>query len=90
MIAENVPHDDGPEGHPKLLNVAVLAAILSVSVRQAHRMNKAGLIPRPLKIGGCVRWREVEIAAWLKCGAPCRAEWEQQRDAKLAPTVEAG
>ncbi|MCH8853923.1 MAG: hypothetical protein IID41_14920 [Planctomycetes bacterium] len=90
MIAENVPHDDRPEGHPKLLNVAALAALLSVSVRQAHRMSRNALIPAPLKIGACVRWHPDEISAWMKAGAPVRSVWEKQRDAKLAPTVEAG
>ena len=79
MIAENVPHDSELEGHPKLLNVAALAQRLSVSVRQAHRMNKAGLIPAPLKIGACVRWHPDEIDRWLQSGAPVRSEWEKQR-----------
>ena len=78
MIAENKPQNDGHDD-PKLLTVSALAGCLSVSVRQAHRMNKAGLIPAPLRIGGCVRWREDEIAAWLKRGAPARSEWEKQQ-----------
>lgn len=88
MIAAN-EHDDGPEGHPKLLNVNALAQCLSVSVRQAHRMNRAELIPAPLKIGACVRWHPDEISAWMKAGAPVRSEWEKQRNPGLAPTVEA-
>ena len=82
MIAENI-NDDGHD-EPKLLNVSALAQCLAVSIRQAHRMNRAGLIPAPLRIGGVVRWREDEIAAWLKCGAPARGEWELNRDAELA------
>ena len=89
MIAASEPHGDGRED-PKLLTVSALAGLLSVSVRQAHRMNRAGLLPRPLKIGGCVRWREDEISRWLKCGAPCRAEWEKKRDTELVPIVEDG
>ena len=78
MIAENTPQNDGCED-PKLLTVSALAGRLSVSVRQVHRMDKASLIPAPLKIGGCIRWREDEISAWLKRGAPARSEWEQQQ-----------
>ena len=78
MIAENKPPDDGLED-VKLLNAKALAGCLSVSVRQLHRMNKAGLIPAPLRIGGVVRWREREISEWMKCGAPERSEWEKQR-----------
>ncbi|MCZ6652967.1 MAG: helix-turn-helix domain-containing protein [Planctomycetota bacterium] len=78
MIAENEPQNDGYDD-PKLLNVSALARCLSVSVRQTHRMNRAGLIPAPLKIGGCTRWCEDEISEWLKCGAPPRGEWEKRR-----------
>lgn len=87
MIAENKPQDDGHDD-PKLLNVKALAGCLAVSVRQTHRMSKAGLIPAPLRIGGVVRWREAEISRWLQSGAPPRNEWERQRDAELVPTVE--
>lgn len=87
MIAANEPQDDGRED-PKLVNVSALARCLSISTRQAHRMNKAGLIPAPLRIGGCVRWREREISEWMRCGAPPRSEWELKRNAELAPTVE--
>jgi len=81
VIAENKPQDDGRDD-PKLLTVSALAGCLAVSVRQAHRMNKAGLIPAPLRIGGCTRWREDEISEWLKCGAPLRSEWESLKQAK--------
>jgi predicted DNA-binding transcriptional regulator AlpA len=77
MIAENVI--DGECEDPKLLTVGALAGCLSVSVRQAHRMNKAGQIPAPLRIGGCTRWREREISEWMRAGAPLRSEWEKQR-----------
>lgn len=77
MIAENRPQNNGCDD-PKLLTVSALAGCLAVSVRQAHRMNKAALIPAPLRIGGCVRWREDEIVAWLQSGAPVRSEWERR------------
>jgi len=35
-----------------------------------------GKLPRPLKIGGAVRWRLDEIRAWLAAGCPNRQEWE--------------
>ena len=78
MIAASEPQDNEHD-NPKLLTVAALAECLSLSIRQAHRMNRAALIPAPLRIGGCVRWREDEISAWLKRGAPARSEWEKQR-----------
>ena len=87
MIAENV-HDDGLED-VRLLNVADLSRCLRISTRQVHRLNRSELLPASLKIGGCTRWRAAEIADWLRCGSPCRADWEKQRDTELVPTVEA-
>ena len=83
MIAPNPnqPHHDELDG-AKLLNAKALAGCLSVSVRQTHRMNRAGLIPAPLKIGGCTRWRLTEISDWLKAGSPRRDRWETMQQAK--------
>ena len=78
MIAKKVLHDNGHED-VKLLNVSALARCLSISTRQAYRLNRAGLIPAPLRIGGCTRWREDEISQWMKCGAPPRSEWEKRQ-----------
>ena len=83
MIAENEPQDNEFED-AKLLNASALARCLSVSLRQAHRMNRSGLIPRPLRIGRCVRWRADEISRWLRCGAPARDQWETMRAEKQA------
>ena len=87
MIAENVT-DDGCED-ATLLTAGDLAKRLRVSLRQVYRMNKSAVIPRPLQLGGCIRWREDEISEWLKSGAPARDAWEARRDTELTPTVEA-
>ncbi len=87
MISQNEPQDNDFED-AKLLNASALARCLSVSMRQAHRMNRAELIPAAVRIGGCTRWRAAEVAAWLRCGSPVRSKWETMRDAELAPTIE--
>ena len=66
----------------ELMTVGELAKRLRVSVRQVHRLNTASLIPAPLRIGGCVRWRGNEISEWMSFGAPIRAEWEQRQAAQ--------
>ena len=82
MIAENKPQDDGCGDPTELLTAGDLARWLKVSLRQIHRMNRSALIPRPLKIGGCTRWREREIFEWMKAGAPVRDKWEQGQAAQ--------
>ena len=83
MIAENLnaTQDDGLDD-VKLLNAKALAGCLSVSLRQLHRMNKAKVIPGPVTLGRCVRWRLTEISDWLAAGSPSREEWESMQRAK--------
>lgn len=90
MIAENLNghQGDGCEDPTELLTAGDLAKKLRVSLRQVRRLHTSGLVPAPLKIGGCLRWREGEISEWLKAGAPVRSEWELKRDVELVPTVE--
>ena len=49
---------------------------LSLSKRQIFRLNSCGKIPKPIKIGGSVRWSEQEISNWLAAGAPDRKTWQ--------------
>ena len=55
-----------------------LADKLGVSLRHVRRMDSAGLLPKPIRLGRCVRW--VGIGEWLAVGAPPRAQWEKVRD----------
>ena len=56
-----------------------LAAMLGISARHVRTLDASGKLPRPVKIGGCVRWFIDEIRAWLAAGTPDRAEWEALR-----------
>lgn len=49
---------------------------LSLSKRQIFRLSSCAKIPKPLKIGGSVRWIASEIESWLAAGAPDRRTWE--------------
>ena len=71
---EQLPID--PTG---LLTAGDLAKRLRISIRQVRRLDKSGSLPRSLKIGALKRWDPDEITAWLKCGAPVRAEWEKRQ-----------
>jgi predicted DNA-binding transcriptional regulator AlpA len=50
--------------------------MLSLSKRQIFRLNACGKIPKPIRIGGAVRWSADEISAWLAAEAPDRQAWE--------------
>ena len=57
------------------LSAETLAQRLGVSVRHIRRLDSAGRLPTPIRLGGCVRWRADEIHAWLEAGAPDRKRW---------------
>lgn len=60
----------------QLLSAKQLGAKLNLSKRQIFRLNSCGKLPKPLRIGGSVRWSESAISKWLSVGAPDRKTWE--------------
>ena len=66
----------------KLLTAKALAQMLSLSKRQVFRLNSCGRLPRPLRIGGSVRWAYSTIAKWLELGAPDRQTFEAMMEAE--------
>ena len=38
---------------------------LRISRQTLYRWRKAGVLPAPVLIGGSIRWREQDVAAWL-------------------------
>jgi len=64
----------------RLLTAQKLGAKLALSKRQVHRLNSAGRIPKPLRIGGSVRWSETTINCWLQAGAPDRKTFEMMQE----------
>ena len=65
----------------KLLSTEAVAQILSLSKRTVHRLNSSGLIFKPLRISGSVRYLESELLAWIRAGMPDRRSWEAMKDA---------
>jgi prophage regulatory protein len=63
----------------KLLTAKALGEMLSLSKRQIFRLNSCGKLPKPIRIGGSIRWSESTISEWLKAGAPDRQTFENMR-----------
>jgi len=63
-----------------LLTAKALGQMLALSKRQIFRLNSCGRIPKPIRIGGAVRWSAGEISAWLAAGAPERNTWETMKE----------
>lgn len=72
-----------PTNGPIAVDAACLAQMLGLSVRTIRRLDAAGKLPRPIKIGGAVRWRRAEIELWLEADCPDRQRWESVRAGQL-------
>ena len=60
----------------KLLTAEAVAERLSLSKRQVFRLNSSGRIPKPVRIGGSVRWKSSDILRWIELGCCSRAEFD--------------
>jgi excisionase family DNA binding protein len=52
------------------LTAKQLAELLNVSERHIYRMNASGKLPRPKRIGRCVRWDPDEVRRMLGGDGP--------------------
>ncbi len=59
-----------------MMNAKALAAMLGVSLRQVWRLNATGKLPRPIRLGGSVKWKISEITDWFEKNCPDRQAWE--------------
>lgn len=55
----------------RLLDVGAVAAMLGVSGRHVYRLADSGRMPRPIRLGGAVRWDRDTIERWITDG--CQA-----------------
>jgi predicted DNA-binding transcriptional regulator AlpA len=53
-----------------LLNAKQVAGLLGVSVRSVYRLRDGLRMPRPVRVGTLLRWREGELRQWLDAGCP--------------------
>ena len=67
---------------PLAISARELARLLDVSPRQVWRLNSTGKLPKPIRLGGSVKWRREEIVAWLGQNCPDRAEWDAMRESE--------
>lgn len=54
----------------ELLSARETAAVLGVSTRHVFRLVQLGRMPKPLRLGGLVKWRRVDLQRWLAAGCP--------------------
>lgn len=67
--------DDNEQDHngqcqPLLVSASTLAKMLEISKRSLWRLLSAGKLPRPVRLGGAVRWKLPEVQKWIDGGCP--------------------
>ena len=63
-----------PTEPARMLDVAAVALMLGVSARHVYRLADSGQRPRPVKLGGSVRWDRRTIEDWIDSGCPKSSE----------------
>jgi predicted DNA-binding transcriptional regulator AlpA len=49
-----------------LLRASDVATTLNISIRHVWTLHAEGLLPDPIRLGRCTRWRESDIRRWLE------------------------
>ena len=70
-----------PAADDFLISGEQVAERLDISKRTVWRLDDAGKLPAPIRIGGSVRWSSDEITRWIKARCPSRLEWERMNKA---------
>jgi predicted DNA-binding transcriptional regulator AlpA len=73
---------DSGLAEPLLVRAPEAARLCGLAGRTWRRSAAAGRVPAPLKLGGAVLWRVVELRAWVAAGTPPRERWEAMRAAQ--------
>ena len=53
-----------------LITAEEFGRLLGISERSIWRLNSAGHVPKPVRIGGSVRWRRNDVMDWIHAGCP--------------------
>ena len=59
------PRQSGPSSPPSFLSCASLARELDLSESTVRDLVEKGSLPRPIRLGGSIRWRWSEVQAVL-------------------------
>lgn len=82
MTETDVSKRRGKLSEPLAMSAADMADRLGVSLRHLRRLDSAGKVPRPIRLGRSVRWPLAEINRWMDAGAPDRQRWQAMKGGK--------
>lgn len=54
----------------RLLNIRQVADLLGCSTRKVYSLVDSRMMPRPIRLGGSIRWDSTSIEQWITDGCP--------------------
>lgn len=81
-MEQNSQHEAANTREILAITARDLAEMLGLSVRQIWRLQSAGKLPRPIRLGGSVRWKRGEVMNWFDAGCPDRRTWEARKETR--------
>lgn len=72
MITNNTQDTKKHGSTVQLISADTFAKMLEISKRTLQRLQSKGELPRPIRLGGSVRWRLDTVNEWIEngCGNP--------------------
>lgn len=67
----------------RMLDVQGVAELLACSTRHIYRLADSGRMPRPVRLGRLVRWRQRELEGWIEDGCPKVRSWARVEKSHL-------
>ena len=58
------------ENETALLDVKEASRLCSISASMLYKLNAAGSMPTPIRIGALMRWRRKDLLKWINAGCP--------------------
>jgi excisionase family DNA binding protein len=58
------------EGGSPLADAEEAARVCSISESMLYKLNAAGKMPAPVRIGSLLRWKRRELLEWIEAGCP--------------------
>jgi len=71
--------DNIEEIEQKLISAREVSKILSIAIRTVWRLRSSGKLPKPIKIGGALRWRLSDINLWIELECPSMKQFEYRK-----------
>ncbi|MDR1745523.1 MAG: helix-turn-helix domain-containing protein [Planctomycetota bacterium] len=69
------------EGESALVDAKEAARLCCISESMLYKLNTAGKMPAPVRLGSLLRWKRRELLEWIEAGCPEETGGKNNRNA---------